>query len=146
IAVGQKRTGMTGVAIAPAGPANDIEPTANFGAAAVQAMINSCAQAWTSKSYALDRQRGEDWAHGCQDMSLFNTLGTPNQFNDEWTNCSNSGSGGMSNISNADSYHSGGVNVLMTDGSVKFIKDTVNPRTWWSLGTRAGGEIISADS
>jgi len=34
----------------------------------------------------------------------------------------------------------------MGDGSVKFIKDSVNPMTWWALGTRAGGEVISSDS
>jgi hypothetical protein len=33
----------------------------------------------------------------------------------------------------------------MADGSVKFIKDTVNLQTWWALGTRGGGEVISAD-
>ena len=36
------------------------------------------------------------------------------------------GSGACSNISNADSYHPGGVNVLMGDGSVKFIKNSIN--------------------
>jgi prepilin-type processing-associated H-X9-DG protein len=44
------------------------------------------------------------------------------------------------------SFHPGGVNVVMADGSVKFIKDSINQRTWMGLGTRAGGEIISADS
>jgi len=44
------------------------------------------------------------------------------------------------------SNHSGGVNMLFLDGSVKFIKDTINLQTWWALGTRAGGEIISADA
>jgi hypothetical protein len=34
----------------------------------------------------------------------------------------------------------------MTDGSVRFIKDSVNLVTWWSLGTINGGEVISSDS
>lgn len=46
----------------------------------------------------------------------------------------------------ATSRHPGGVNVAFADGSVKFIKDTVNPGTWRALGTIAGGEVISADS
>ncbi|WP_422928914.1 DUF1559 domain-containing protein [Singulisphaera sp. PoT] len=44
------------------------------------------------------------------------------------------------------SRHPGGVNVLLGDGSVRFVKDSVNLATWRGLGTRAGGEIISADA
>ena len=46
----------------------------------------------------------------------------------------------------ASSYHPGGVNVLMADGSVKFMKNTVSPFTWRALGTIGGGEVISADA
>jgi len=46
----------------------------------------------------------------------------------------------------ARSRHSGGVNVLFGDGSVKFIKDTVNVQTWRALATRNSGEVISADA
>jgi prepilin-type processing-associated H-X9-DG protein len=44
------------------------------------------------------------------------------------------------------SHHPGGVNVLFGDGSVKFIKDSVNLTTWRALGTRAGSEVVSSDS
>jgi prepilin-type N-terminal cleavage/methylation domain-containing protein/prepilin-type processing-associated H-X9-DG protein len=46
----------------------------------------------------------------------------------------------------ADSYHPGGVNCLMGDGSVRFVKDGINGLTWRALGTIAGGEVISADA
>jgi prepilin-type processing-associated H-X9-DG protein len=46
----------------------------------------------------------------------------------------------------ASSRHPGGVNVLFGDGSVKFVKDSVNLQTWRALGSRAGGEVISSDS
>jgi len=46
----------------------------------------------------------------------------------------------------ARSYHSGGVNVSFADGSVKFIKSSVNLGTWRALGSRSGNEVISADS
>ena len=49
-------------------------------------------------------------------------------------------------IVGASSNHPGGVNVGMIDGSVRFIKNTINPTTWWALSTKAGGEVISADS
>jgi len=46
----------------------------------------------------------------------------------------------------ADSYHPGGVNCLLGDGSVRFIKDSINGQTWRALGTIAGGEVLSADA
>jgi prepilin-type N-terminal cleavage/methylation domain-containing protein/prepilin-type processing-associated H-X9-DG protein len=46
----------------------------------------------------------------------------------------------------ASSAHPGGVNCLMMDGSVKFIKNSVNYNTWLALGSVAGGETISSDS
>ena len=45
----------------------------------------------------------------------------------------------------ASSKHPGGVNALFADGSVHFVKNTVNPITWYGLGTIAGGEVISSD-
>jgi prepilin-type processing-associated H-X9-DG protein len=44
------------------------------------------------------------------------------------------------------SRHPGGVSVLMGDGSVRFVRTSVALATWRALGTRAGGEVISADS
>ncbi len=44
------------------------------------------------------------------------------------------------------SLHPGGSNVLMGDGSVRFVKQSINLRTWQGLSSRAGGEVISADS
>jgi prepilin-type N-terminal cleavage/methylation domain-containing protein/prepilin-type processing-associated H-X9-DG protein len=49
------------------------------------------------------------------------------------------------NNDEAYSFHSGGVNVLHGDGSVHFLKETINIVTWRSLITPKGGEVISAD-
>ncbi len=46
----------------------------------------------------------------------------------------------------ARSFHPGGVNAGMCDGSVRFLKNTVNPITYMGLSTTQGGEVISADS
>ncbi len=42
------------------------------------------------------------------------------------------------------SQHIGGVNVCLTDGSVRFLSQTVELATWRALGTRGGGEVIGA--
>jgi prepilin-type N-terminal cleavage/methylation domain-containing protein/prepilin-type processing-associated H-X9-DG protein len=39
------------------------------------------------------------------------------------------------------SYHAGGINVLLMDGSVRFVSNTIEQATWRVLGTRDGGEI-----
>ncbi len=44
----------------------------------------------------------------------------------------------------ARSYHPGGVGAAMADGSVRWFTSGVDTRTWRSLGTRAGGEVVSA--
>jgi prepilin-type N-terminal cleavage/methylation domain-containing protein/prepilin-type processing-associated H-X9-DG protein len=44
------------------------------------------------------------------------------------------------------SLHPGGLNFLFADGSVKFIKQTINLTTYHSIGTANLGEIVSADS
>jgi len=44
------------------------------------------------------------------------------------------------------SLHPGGVNFAFADGSVKFVKNTVDWMTYRALGTRAGGEVVSADA
>jgi prepilin-type N-terminal cleavage/methylation domain-containing protein/prepilin-type processing-associated H-X9-DG protein len=43
-------------------------------------------------------------------------------------------------------FHQGGVNVAMCDGSVKFIKESINLFTWWAIGTRAANEPLSANA
>jgi prepilin-type N-terminal cleavage/methylation domain-containing protein/prepilin-type processing-associated H-X9-DG protein len=44
------------------------------------------------------------------------------------------------------SLHPGGANVLMGDGSVRFIKQAINLLTWAAMSSRSNGEVISADS
>ncbi|MFO0848642.1 MAG: DUF1559 domain-containing protein [Gemmataceae bacterium] len=41
----------------------------------------------------------------------------------------------------ASSYHTGGVNVCMADGSVRLVRDAVDFTVWQAVGTRANGEV-----
>jgi prepilin-type processing-associated H-X9-DG protein len=42
----------------------------------------------------------------------------------------------------AGSFHPGGMNVLMADGSVRFISNTVNPQTYQNLITIDDGQVV----
>jgi prepilin-type processing-associated H-X9-DG protein len=43
------------------------------------------------------------------------------------------------------SRHSGGLNMLFADGSVRFLKNTINYLVYQGLSTIGGGEVISSD-
>jgi prepilin-type N-terminal cleavage/methylation domain-containing protein/prepilin-type processing-associated H-X9-DG protein len=138
----QKLIGMINVNL----PAGALQYNASDSPAGIASGIQACDAAWNAGSATLAPSRGSAWSSGAMVMTLFNTVATPNAESDTWASCGGNDSVGMSNFSNSDSYHPGGVNVLMTDGSVRFIKDSVNRATWWGLGTIGGGEVISADS
>jgi prepilin-type N-terminal cleavage/methylation domain-containing protein/prepilin-type processing-associated H-X9-DG protein len=46
----------------------------------------------------------------------------------------------------ARSFHTGGVNALTADGSVKFVKDSIAITVWRALSTTMGSEVVSSDS
>jgi prepilin-type N-terminal cleavage/methylation domain-containing protein/prepilin-type processing-associated H-X9-DG protein len=139
--LGKPNIGITSIAAAGAA-AQFQNAAANL--AATNTGLTGCSNAWAARSGAVDNQRGITWFHGSIAFTMIQTVTTPNSVN--WTYCSSTTSGSAATFSEADSYHSGGINVLMGDGSVRFIKSTVNQITWMALGTRSGGEVISADS
>jgi prepilin-type N-terminal cleavage/methylation domain-containing protein/prepilin-type processing-associated H-X9-DG protein len=118
------------------------------GATAFRAWVNLCSSdsSNTANRAPATTFLGEDWA-----TSLFaHTLGTlllaPNP---KYFNCVVGKPGGGVNIPgmiNMSSYHPGGANALFCDGSVRFLKDSTNLMTIWSIGSRAQGEVVSADS
>jgi prepilin-type processing-associated H-X9-DG protein len=42
----------------------------------------------------------------------------------------------------ARSRHPGGVNAAMSDGSVRFFRNSIDLTTWRALGSMAGGEVV----
>ncbi len=45
----------------------------------------------------------------------------------------------------ARSKHTGGVNAAMGDGSVRFVRNSINPQAWQAAGTKASGEVVNLD-
>ena len=45
----------------------------------------------------------------------------------------------------ANSAHANGVNLLLCDGSVRFVSSNVGMPTWRALGTRAAGDLLGGD-
>jgi prepilin-type N-terminal cleavage/methylation domain-containing protein/prepilin-type processing-associated H-X9-DG protein len=122
---------------------------ANQNPAAVLSGLNTCnTQFQTGPTSNLNNARGIFWEVGANGMTLFNTIVPPNSTQYPWGACRSNGGGwpDQATFATATSNHPGGVNVLMADGSCKFVKSSINQQTWWNLGTRAGGEVVGGDS
>jgi len=86
---------------------------------------------------------GWTWAGGEYTSTVTNFALTPNHKSPD---CSPWGGVGTGHgFYGARSWHSGGINALMADGSVRFVKDSIAPNVWYALATAAGGESVSAD-
>ncbi|PQO27802.1 DUF1559 domain-containing protein [Blastopirellula marina] len=95
---------------------------------------------WTSMTIAWTgtwRYRGVPWMEGSIWRTGYNHLLPPNQ--------PGFVPGGDFNkiVSPPSSYHPGGVQVTLCDGSVQFIPETIDGITWKAYGTRDGREVIA---
>jgi prepilin-type N-terminal cleavage/methylation domain-containing protein/prepilin-type processing-associated H-X9-DG protein len=88
---------------------------------------------------------GQAWAYGIVGYSMGHVLQAPNP---QYPSCSINGNGAGQNPGsvNMASFHPGGANVLMCDGSVKFLKNSTGLPIVWALGSRAQGEVVSSDA
>jgi prepilin-type N-terminal cleavage/methylation domain-containing protein/prepilin-type processing-associated H-X9-DG protein len=116
--------------------------------ATVLATVEICRREFQNNTQGqIHDYRGWRWSMGLAGFGMFNTIQRPNdtfggcRFDDRLNVWSD-----QSYVIDASSAHPGGINVLMGDGHVQFIKETINLDTWWSLGTRNGSEVVSSDS
>jgi prepilin-type N-terminal cleavage/methylation domain-containing protein/prepilin-type processing-associated H-X9-DG protein len=114
--------------------------------------LQTCNAAWQANVHTSSawQNGGENWAWGTPGVTLFQTIVPPSSPQYPWNSCrSDCGSGcgvDSSHLVNATSLHPGGCNVLFADGSVRFVKSSIDMQTWMKLGTIAGDEVVSSDS
>lgn len=82
--------------------------------------------------------RGSMWIRGLEYATTINGYLPPNSKIPDFTAHGRTFSGPRS-------YHSGGANIVMGDGSVHFMRDNVNLLNWHGMWTRNGGEVIQID-
>ena len=96
--------------------------------------------------------KGVRWHYGAPGHSMYNHRRVPN---DPRPDCR----GGLPHSNRSDplwsylslnvtsrSNHPGGVQALMADGHVQYIKNSISVKIWQSLGSRNGGEVVSSDA
>lgn len=118
-AVPPRTPGLTAGYVLPADPAG--YEAVNTG--------SSLNRGWTG-------QRGGGWISGREYYTAYTHYHTPNSPIPDAQICGNG-------IFAARSNHTGGVNACFLDGSVRFVRDSVNLAAWRAYATRNGGEVIN---
>ena len=136
----------------PSGQTFQVDAGINGGTQAIQ-FVNACkALPGTTAAFGqASPVSGNYWLAGNGNSTLmwdaYNHWMVPNSLGcDNGADGNTQGEASYQDAIPPSSNHSGGVNVGMADGSVRFVKDTVSLPTWWALGTRNGGEVISGDA
>jgi prepilin-type processing-associated H-X9-DG protein len=123
---------------------------ANTNIPGVMSDLQLCQNSWQNEPANSYNDRGARWCADDGGIRLFNTIVPPSSSQDGF-GCCFIVPGGISGCDDgqyqpADSNHPGGANFLFGDGAVRFIKSSVSMPTYWALGTKANGEVISSDS
>jgi len=122
------------------------------GAQSFLTWLNSCAGAARGSTSGGEPWRtnmsyiGQSWNHGMFGYTFGNTLLAPNPSFPNCRTCSWDGDLDCAGMYGMSSFHPGGGNVAMADGSVRFLKASTANATVWALGSRAGGEVVSSDA
>jgi prepilin-type processing-associated H-X9-DG protein len=95
---------------------------------AAPALVYNCPDTSTT----LVRYVGNQYHRAFVSTSFYNHILPPNANRGECTDLNGA-------VAVARSFHSGGVNVGFTDGSIRFITDNIDPILWAYLGSRADG-------
>ncbi len=89
---------------------------------------------WRGASDGTLRARGVSWAHSGALSSLINGYNTPNSITPDVVTH-------FTGFLGPRSFHTGGVNGLMADGSVRFFSNSIDVNLHHALYSRNGGEV-----
>jgi len=96
-----------------------------------------CCRLASSRGFPAYRMAGFTWFYGDFECAAYNHAQEPNGHVPDAI-----ASGLWYGVATARSHHPGGVNCLMADGSVRFMKESISRRVWRGLGTRNGDELV----
>jgi prepilin-type processing-associated H-X9-DG protein len=82
-------------------------------------------------------QRGDRWINGGYLSTAYNHYLLPNSQTFDCLNSANN-----YGLKGARSWHPTGVNLVLCDGSVRFVGETIDQFIWLYLSTRAGGDVV----
>lgn len=114
-----------------------IKISASASAASADEYLAECSQL-NESSGAAQFTAGRTWLLSGACFTLFYVGAPPNS---PIPDCGHANANGVG-LFTARSYHPGGVNAAMADGSVRWVSSSIDPRLWRGLGTRAGGEPV----
>jgi len=143
---------IAGNTTAPGGGTSFNTAMANMpgGGGQLAAWLQTCASNLKSGSTPFSPSgrswNGDLWFNGNYGHALGNTVLAPNS---QYPNCmfhDGNSDWDRAGFAGIHSFHSGGANVCLADGSVKFLKASTALPVMWALGSRNQGETISSDS
>jgi prepilin-type N-terminal cleavage/methylation domain-containing protein/prepilin-type processing-associated H-X9-DG protein len=92
----------------------------------------------------VSNRRGFMWASGEMRCGSYNHYYTPNSPNPDCI-CNDLTTYTAFGFRTARSRHTGGVNLGLGDGSVRYVSNSISLASWRAVSTRAGGEVVGND-
>src|SRR5262249_20866205 len=138
VAFSESLLGLGGPAEPPSSPAPGLQSASRQVLTLAGSTVTTdaaCAAGLANPGAYWSNIRGARWVNGHYADANYNHHLLPNDSRWDCNNVSHNPAQAA-----ARSQHTGGVNVLLGDGSVRFVTNGISPTTWQALATRAGGE------
>lgn len=100
---------------------------------------NLCLNTTPTAGPDQDSVGGQNWTNPGYRVTRYNHVAPPNHL----SCCSKAGDGNSHGVTPATSYHPGGVNVVLCDGSTRFVREGISVNIWSAVGGRKDGIPVS---